>query len=315
MTSNDDAEVVTLVTRTGRSRACTNLGQVVGNIDLEAMQVVQEQTVLQARTAEVSVKQTAVLVLQDFHKHGVHDQPTTGAVNKLSVEQTSHTSNDGQWRNRARSSSGSTGEAGGDRNRVSSISTRRGDVAKAVLGKLHAGEQFVSTGSRNSLGARSSRTSGRSISILSSLLEAAEIAKNVSIVLVTQTIGSTIRSQGHEVHMAVSSFDVIHFECEVVRLVNDQREILVIQILSSDLRTTSVGLNSQLGFFDDLNGISEVGDFAKVVGVSDGFNSRSLAECKLYLLGIDNWGKVTIRQVAVTGSGGKCHDVCPPKTM
>ena len=192
MTSNNNTEVGALVSSTGSTGTVTNLRQAVRNVDLKAMQVVNNKTILQARTTKVRVQQAAIFVLKNFHKDGVDNQPATCRIYKLAVKKTGHTGNHHERRSRSSRKGGSTRKAWGHRNRMRCGSTSCTNVTKAGFTKLHAGKKLISTGSRNSFRARGSSTSRTCIGILNSLLKAREIAKNVSIKLVTQTISSPV---------------------------------------------------------------------------------------------------------------------------
>ena len=306
MTSDDHAEVCRLSRSASSAGTSTDAWSVVRHIDTEAVQVVQDQAVLQTGTTEVTIQQAAVFVLQHLNEHGVNDQPTTLSVNKLLIQQTTHTGNHGQRRHRSSGSASSTGEARGQRNRVTSR-TSSGQVAEARTAQLHARQQFVVTSRGNSFSAGSSGTGGVAVSMLSRLLEASQICQHVLVVVVTQAIGSAVRCHLHEVHMRVSSFDVVDLEGVVVSLINNQSEVFVVEVLSSDLSTTSVGLDANLRLLDDFYTIPHVSDFTEVIAIGDVFNGRSFTECKLYLLGIDNWTEVTIGQIRVARCGRKSH--------
>jgi hypothetical protein len=112
--------------------------------------------------------------------------------------------------------------------------------------------------------------------------------------------------------MAVSRLDVIDLEHEVVRLINNEAEVGISKSLSGNGCATLVAVNRDLGFFDDTNGITEVGDFAKVVGVSDIFDDGRLTEGLLDLLGVDYRREVAVGQIAVTVCARKCHFEIPP---
>ena len=51
---------------------------------------------------------------------------------------------------------------------------------------------------------------------------------------------------------------------EVVSLVNNESEIAVFEVLSSNLRTTLISANTNVRLFDDLHTIANTIDFTKV---------------------------------------------------
>ena len=227
-------------------------------------------------------------------------------VHILLVEQASHTRNDHQRRHAIRRQRGRSRQTRGHRNRMLT-GRRRRDAGETALLQLHRSQQFVAVSGRNSLGARSSGTSHGGIGAQSGLLEASHVAKHVLVVVVLQAIGSAVRSQRHPVHMRLRRFDVVHLEREVGRLVNHQSEVAVVEVLSRNLRATGVVLDGDFGFLDDLDRVTNVGDFTKIVVVGDSFSHRRLTESKLNLLRIDNRGPVTSGKVAPTGSSSECH--------
>ena len=87
--------------------------------------------------------------------------------------------------------------------------------------------------------------------------------------LVAEAITCAVRCQRLKVNVAVSFFDVIYFESKVVGLVYNKAKVFVVEVLRSDLCTTRVFLNGNLGFFDDTDGITEVRDFTEVIGIRD----------------------------------------------
>ena len=306
MTSNDHTEVGGLSRSTRSTGASAELRSVVRHIDTEAMQVVQDQAVLQTGTTEVTIQQAAVFVLQHLNEHGVNDQPATLSVHKLCIQQTTHTGNHSQ---RGHSSSGNASSAGEARCQWDGVTSRTSasQVAEVRTAQFHGSQQFVGTSGGNSFSAGSSGTGGVAVSMLSRLLEASQIRQHVLVVVVTQTIGSAVRCHLHKVHMRVSSFDVVDLEGVVVSLINNQSEVFVVEVLRCDLSTTSVGLDANLRLLDDLDGVPHISNFTEVIAVGDVFNGRSFTECKLYLLGIDNWTERAIGQIAVAGCGRKSH--------
>jgi len=114
-----------------------DLYKVVRHVDAEAVQVVQDQAVLQTRATEVAVQQTAVFVLQHLNEDGVNDQPTTLRVNELLIQQTTHTCDHHQRRCSCGRQCGCAGQTWSHRDGVLT-SRRSGDVTEATLFQLHA---------------------------------------------------------------------------------------------------------------------------------------------------------------------------------
>jgi hypothetical protein len=65
--------------------------------------------------------------------------------------------------------------------------------------------------------------------------------------------------------MRVCNLNVVGLEREVVGLVDYQREVFVIKVLSLNLSTTSVSRNTNLWLFNDTDGITLSRDFTKVI--------------------------------------------------
>src|SRR6056297_2228625 len=101
MTCSEDAHVSGAWSSRSYCRTSTNSRHVVRNVYTEAVQVVNNKTVLKSRTTKVRVEQTRVLILQSLCKDRVNAQPTSLRINKLLIQQTSHTSDDLQWRCRS----------------------------------------------------------------------------------------------------------------------------------------------------------------------------------------------------------------------
>ena len=308
MTTNDNTVVGILVGNTSRSSTRTNRRQVVRDVHTETVPVVEDQTVTQcARVTVVSVQEARVFIHQDFHQDGIDHQPTTLLVNVLNVQQTAHTVDQHDGRNVVRRQGSGTGQTSSNRDRVVSFAGG-GDVAEGVLTELHRSQQFVRASSRDSLGTVDNIVHSTSSSVDSSLLVARQVTKDFLVMLVSQTIGCTVGGQVHEVHMRVCFFDVIHFECKVVSLVDNQREVSVLQVLCLDLRTTSIRRHRDFRLFDDANSVTLCRDFTEVVRVSDVANSRSFTEGELNFLRIDDRREVTIGQVRITSSGLESHE-------
>ena len=299
MTSNDHTVVGVLIRSTSGTGTSADLWQVVGHIHLEAVQVVQDQTILQTRATEVAIQQTAVFVFQHLDQDWVKHQPTAISVHVLLVQQTTHTSDHHQWRNSQRRQTSGTRQTGSDWNRVVATSS---DVGEATLDQFHRGQQFIGTSGSNSFGARHGGVDSVSGIADSRLLVARQIAKNLRVKLVLEAVASTVSCHLHEVDMRVSSFDIVHLEREVVSLVNNECEVAVFQILRGHLRATSIGVDGDLWLFDNFNAITKRRDFTEVVGVSDCLNHRRFTESNLYFLGIDNGRERAVREVAITGS-------------
>ena len=141
-----------------------------------------------------------------------------------------------------------------------------------------------------------------------SLSIARQIAQNFLVVLVSQTISSSVGRKVHEVDVRVLLLNIIALEGEVVRLVDHQREVFILQVLSSDLGTTGVRGHRDFRLFHDTDRIAHLRDFTKVFAVGDIRHDVLLAESKLDFFGIDYRAKSTVRQVAITCSRGKRHN-------
>ena len=136
MTSNDHTIVGVLVSRTSSAGTSANLWQIARHIHLEAMQVVQDQTVLQTRATEVAIQQTAVFVFQHLNQDWVKHQPAAIGVHLLLIQQTSHTSDDHQRRGSGCWQRSGTGQTWSDWDRMITSRTS-GDVGEATFDQLH----------------------------------------------------------------------------------------------------------------------------------------------------------------------------------
>ena len=242
VTSNDNTEVGVLVSRTTSLRTSTDLRQVVGDVHTEAVQLVQHQAISQTTLGCVVFRQkTRVFILQKLKQHWVDDQPATRLVNILTIHQTSHTSNNCQRRH---SSSGESSHTRQTRSQRDGVVTSRNcsDRGEITLLQRVGRQQFCVQSSGNSFSTRNVRkdTSSVSSAMNGRLLVASEVAKDFLVKLVTDTITSTISSHLHEVDVAVSLFNVIHFEGKSISLINGEREVFINQVLGNNLLTTSV---------------------------------------------------------------------------
>ena len=313
MTSNNHTEVGRLSRGTNRSSTRTNRRQVVRNVDAEALPVLDGQTIAQsARVTEISVQEARVFVSKDFHHDRVDHNPTASFVNVLLVQKTAHTVDQHGRRDVSRRQSGSTRKTSSNRDGIANRTSGR-DVTERGTRELHRSQQFVRTSSRDSTSTVDGRVHSVSVSMQSRLGIARQVAKNFLVVLVSQTISCTVRGEVHEVDVRMLLFNVIDFECEVVRLVHDQREVFVSQVLSLNLRTTSVRRNRDFRFLDDLHRVAHFSDFAKVVRVSDVAHNSRFTESRLDFLGINDRREVTVGKVRPTGSCLKSHDESPLK--
>ena len=68
--------------------------------------------------------------------------------------------------------------------------------------------------------------------------------------------------------MAVSLFDVVYLESKIVCFVNDKTEVLVIQVLRSNLSASCILLNGDFWFLDYFNRVTVVRNLAEVVRIS-----------------------------------------------
>ena len=104
-------------------------------------------------------------------------------------------------------------------------------------------------------------------------------------------------------------FQIIELEREVVRHVDDHREIGISQSLLRDVSTTSVGVDSDVRLFDDPDGVANVGDFTEVIIVSDVFDDRSLTERYLRFLAENDRREIAVGKLSSKTRGG-CGNFC-----
>ena len=311
MTSHDNTVVGRLSRSTNRSRTSTNLRQVVGHIHTEAVPVLERQTVTQStRITKVSIQEARVFVHQDFHHDRVDNQPAASLVHVLLVQKTAHTVNQHHRGYVSRRESRSTRKTCSNRNSVTSR-TSRSDVAKRRTRQLHGGQKFIRTSGRDSLRTIGRSVHGVSIGVKSRLSVTRQVAKNFLVILVSQTISRTVRGKVHKVDVRVLLLDVINFKGKVISLVDNQREVLIRQVLSSNLRTTGIRSHRNFRLFDDLNGVAVGRDFTKIIRVSNVAHNGCFTQSHLDFLRVDNGTKVTVRKVAPTGSRLKSHDKSP----
>jgi hypothetical protein len=70
--------------------------------------------------------------------------------------------------------------------------------------------------------------------------------------------------------MAVCSLDVIHLEGKSISFVDDQSEVFVDDVLSSDLLTTGIRSDGDFRLFDNLYRVTKSRDFTKIKYVIKG---------------------------------------------
>ena len=291
MTSNEDTIVGVLLRSTNSARTSTNLRKVVADINTEAVQVLHNETVLETRATEVCIQKTRIFILQHFNEHRINNNPTTSGVNVLRIQQTRHTSNDHQRRHRSRRQRCSTRQTRRNRNRVVTTS---GKVAEGIAVELHRGQQLISTSRRICLRTREGSAGSVGIAVQSRLLETSEVAKDVLIEVVSESICSTIRGQREPIDVRLSGFDVVELEGKIVCLVNDEREIAVIKILSSDLRTASIRADINFRLQNHADCVPHPRDFTKVIGVGDSLGDRRLSERDLYLFAVQDRAEIAL---------------------
>jgi hypothetical protein len=142
-----------------------------------------------------------------------------------------------------------------------------GDRTEGVLTQLHGGKQFVAVCGRDGPCTIDGGVNLICVHVQARLCITGQVAQNLLVVLVSQSVGSTVGCEVHEVDVRVRLFNVVDLEGEVVRLINDQREVLVVQILSSDLSTTLVRTYGDFRFFDDSYGVTLCRDLTEISNV------------------------------------------------
>ena len=110
---------------------------------------------------------------------------------------------------------------------------RGGDVTEAILAKLHAGQEFVRTGSRYCFGTADYVVCGASCSAKRGLFETRQVTENLLVMLVAEAITCAVRCQRLKVNVTVSFFDVIYFESKVVGLVYNKAKVFVVEVSGS----------------------------------------------------------------------------------
>eukprot|EP00939_MAST-03C_sp_MAST-3C-sp1_P002697 g2697.t1 len=290
LTSYDNTVVVILSSCTRCTSTSTFSRQVVGYIYTEAVNVVQHETVLETSTTEVAVKHTGVFVFQHLYEYWIKNNPTTTSVYVCCVQLTSHTCKYSQRGNSCSRQCCCAWETWCQWHGVTCSSrTSNGQVTEVSCVKVVCSEQFTSQTSSTLCITRSSCDE------LTSSCVTGQVRHYVSVHCVGHFVCCTISCQSDMVDVGELLFDVIHFECEVVSLVDSQREVGIVELLSSDGGVALQSVDGYVWLFLDTNSIALVSNLTEVIVVCDCVCDGSFAKSNLRLLGVDNRGEVPVK--------------------